>query len=66
LSIDLFDGSDYSIDGSDSTSVGVGIVQYVDAYNLEVYAGWRDRDFDAPGTDYEDIDVYVIGARWKF
>lgn len=66
LSIDYNDGEDFSIDGSDSTSVGVGVVQNFDAQNLEVYAAWRTHEFDASGSSFKDIDVIALGARWKF
>ncbi len=66
LSLDIFDGSDFDIDGSDSQSISISAVQRVDAYNLEVYASYRAYEFDASGTDYEDIDLFVVGARWKF
>jgi hypothetical protein len=66
FSIDYNDGSDYAIDGSDSTSVGLAVVQNIDAYNLELYGAWRVHEFDAPGERFDDVDVFAIGARWKF
>lgn len=66
LSIDFNEGSDYAITGSESSSIGVAAVQKIDDYNLEVYATYRNHKFDSPGTDYEDIDVVALGARWKF
>lgn len=66
LSIDYNDGSDFAIDGADSTSVGLAVVQALRDYNLEVYAAWRRHEFDAPGESFSDIDVFALGARWKF
>lgn len=66
LSFDVYDGSDFSVDGSDSTSLAVSAVQRVDAYNLELYATYRTYEFDASGTNFEDIDLIMLGARWKF
>ncbi len=66
LSIDINEGNDYAIDGSDSSSVGLAVVQNIDAYNLEVYATWRTHEFDAPGESFQDVDVIALGARWKF
>lgn len=66
LSLDVFEGNDYAIDGSDSSSVGIAAVQKVDAYNLELYAIYRTHEFDASGTDFDDIDAMAVGARWKF
>lgn len=66
LSFDIFNGSDFDTNGSDSESIAISAVQRVDAYNLELYASYRTYEFDASGTDYEDIDLMVVGARWKF
>ncbi|MEE4187078.1 MAG: porin [Roseobacter sp.] len=66
VSIDYYDGSDFEVDGSDSSSMGIAVVQSIDAYALELYAAYRAHEFDAPGTDFEDIDSFAIGARWKF
>ncbi len=66
LSLDIYEGNNYALDDSDSSSVGLAVVQNIDAYALEVYAAYRTHEFDAPGTDFEDIDVFAIGARWKF
>lgn len=66
LSADYTDGSDYGIDGSVSRSVGLAVVQNVDDYRLEIFASYRNYDFDSSGVDYRDIDLFVVGARWKF
>ena len=66
LSIDINEGNNYAIDGSDASSVGLAVVQNVDMYNLEIYAAWRTHEFDAPGSDFDDVDVIALGARWKF
>lgn len=66
LSLDYNDGSDYALNGSDSSSIGIAAVQKIDAYNLEVYAVYRTHEFDASGTDFEDINAFAVGARWKF
>ncbi len=66
LSIDYLDGEDYHVTGSDSSSVGISVVQKLDAHNVELYASYRTFDFDAPGSQFEDLDVTIIGARWQF
>ena len=66
LAVDIYEGSDFVSAGSDSTSYAVSAVQRLDRYNMEVYASYRSYEFDATGTNYEDIDVMVLGARWKF
>ena len=66
VSFDIYDGSDFGADGADSKSYALAAVQRIDAYNLEIYGGYRVFDYDAPGADFEDIDVLFAGARWKF
>ncbi|WP_299402526.1 porin [uncultured Roseobacter sp.] len=66
LSVDVYEGNDFAITGSESSSVGLGVVQRFDDQNLEVYATYRTLEFTEASTPVEDIDVMVIGARWKF
>ncbi|MBW4707119.1 porin [Roseobacter sp. YSTF-M11] len=66
VSLDLYEGNDFAITGSESSSVGLGIVQRLDRHNVEIYATYRTLSFDSTGTNLEDIDVMALGARWKF
>ena len=66
LSADYYVGSDFAFAGSDSTSVGLAVVQKVDAYNVELYATYRTFDLDGGGSNFDDVDVTFVGARWKF
>jgi hypothetical protein len=66
LSVDYYNGDDFSVKGSDSKTWAVAAVQKIDQYNLEFYAVYRNYDFDSSGTNFKDVDVYGIGARWKF
>jgi len=66
LSIDYYDGSDFEVIGSESSSVGVAVVQKVDSANLEIYATYRSYELDNAGPDVLDQDVTFIGARWRF
>ena len=66
LSIDFYDGSDFSADGSDSSSYALAAVQKVERYGVEIYAAFRSHEYDEAGTNFEDIDVFALGARWKF
>ncbi|MEO9652507.1 MAG: porin [Roseobacter sp.] len=66
LSFDIYEGDDFSGDSSDSTSYAISAVQRVDAYNLELYASYRTFELDTRGTNFEDIDLIVVGARLKF
>ncbi|SFT02286.1 porin [Sulfitobacter marinus] len=66
LSIDYYDGNDFTVAGSDTSSVGVAVVQRLDEYNTELYATYRTYEFDSASASYQDMDVTFVGARWKF
>ncbi|WP_298913681.1 porin [uncultured Roseobacter sp.] len=66
LSLDIYEGNDFAIAGSESSSVGLGVVQRLDKQNVEIYATYRTLSFEGGATAVEDIDVMVVGARWKF
>ena len=66
FSVDYYNGDDFSSKGSDSKSWAVAAVQQIERYNLEIYAAYRNYDFDSSGTNFEDVKVYALGARWKF
>ena len=66
ISVDYADGSDFVVLGSSSSSYGIGVVQKIDAKNLEIYATYRMYEYDAPGAATDDIDLAAIGMRFKF
>ena len=67
VAIDYFKGNDQVASGDSSDTIGVGIVQNIDAADMEIYAGYRRHGYsDASPTTYQDIDSYMLGARWKF
>jgi len=66
LSVDYYDGSDFDVAGSSSESVGLAVVQNLDDYNVELFATYRTFDFDTNASNFDDVDVTFVGARWKF
>lgn len=66
FSIDYYNGNDFFVTGSDTSSVGVAVVQQLDAYDTELYATYRTYDFDSAPASYNDLDVTFVGARWSF
>lgn len=67
VALDYYDGSDFEISGSSSTSWGFQAVQRFDDLGLEAYLGYRDFAYeDVPGADYQDLNAVLVGARWKF
>ncbi len=66
LSIDVYEGDDFNVAGSSSSSVGLAAVQKIDKYNLEIYASHRIYDYRDGAINAEDLDVTFVGARWRF
>jgi len=67
VSVDLYRGSDHVTAGDRSHAYGVGIVQNIDAANLEVYLGYRRYSYeDSLPVTYQDAQSYILGARWSF
>lgn len=67
ISIDFYNGSNFSAEGTDSDTWGVGVVQELDDQNLELYAGYRNYSLsDNSGADYQDSQSFILGGRAKF
>jgi hypothetical protein len=67
FSVDYYDGSDMVSNGDSAESWGVAAVQKIDAYNMEAYLAYRDYSYaDTSATSYQDANVILAGARWKF
>ncbi|MEQ9693259.1 porin [Shimia sp. SDUM112013] len=67
LSLDLYEGIDTFGAGTRTRSVGLGLVQDLEAQNVEVFLGLR--EFSADGTGavrYRDMRSVMFGLRWKF
>ncbi|EBA16191.1 hypothetical protein RSK20926_20735 [Roseobacter sp. SK209-2-6] len=67
FSVDYYDGSDQVTTGDSSESWGIAAVQKIDRLNLETYLAYRDYSYaDTSATTYQDANVILAGARWKF
>lgn len=66
FSIDLFEGDDFNTAGSESSSWGVGVVQKLNKYNTELYAGYREYSYEDGANTYNDASSIVFGTRLKF
>lgn len=66
LSIDYYDGSDTTVLGSSSQTIGFGAVQKFDKQRIEAYLGYREYSLSEPGVTYQDASSVLLGARWKF
>jgi hypothetical protein len=67
LSVDYYEGADFALAGSSSSSWGVQAVQTFDAISLEAYLGYRSFAYDdGNGGDFQDLTALLVGARWRF
>ena len=66
FSVDYYFGNDIAAAGSDSASVGLAAVQNIDKYNLQLWALWRDYDYDDDNADYDNGQAVFGGAIFKF
>ena len=66
LAVDYYNGSDFVTDGSSSKSIGFGVVQKIDAANMEAYLVARSYEYTDTATGYQDASSVLFGSRWKF
>lgn len=66
LSVDYFVSNDLQSEGADSETLGFSVVQKVNRWNLEFYGTYRNLKFDNNADNFQDIEVVLTGARWKF
>ena len=66
LAVDYYNGSDFVTDGSSSKSIGFGVVQKIDAANMEAYLVVRSYEYTDTTTVYQDASSVLFGTRWKF
>lgn len=68
FSIDYFRNEDVQEDGGDADSWAFAVVQNVPDWGTDFYCAFRQYmyDSDVAGSDYDDINVIMTGARLKF
>ena len=66
LVVDYTETADISTDGDDGQSYGFFVVQYLEDYGTEFFAGVRVYDLDRDDLDTDEIIVGNFGTRVKF
>ena len=66
FSIDYNVAEDVDVAGDEATGVGLQLVQKIDNWSTEAYFGWRTYELDRVGSDLQDINAFLAGARIKF
>ena len=66
VSIEHYAGDDLGFVGSASDAIGIGFTQNLADLNLDLVATIRRYGLSSSSQDFTDIDVAMIGARWRF
>jgi predicted porin len=66
ISADYYSGADMTVNGADSESFGLALVQNLDSVNTELWLTWRLYDYDDPTADFEDGRAVFGGLRFRF
>ncbi|MDF1551581.1 MAG: hypothetical protein P1P84_00900 [Deferrisomatales bacterium] len=66
FSVDYGVFNDVKQDDDEAKVFGVQLVQKLDEYGTELYAGYRSHDLDRKGGDFDTISGFLAGARVKF
>ena len=66
VAVDYYAGDDQSTAGSESASVGIGVVQSFKDANIDAYLGYRSYRLTEDAASYLDASSVLFGARWKF
>ncbi|GGH26214.1 Outer membrane protein (porin) [Cribrihabitans marinus] len=64
--VHYYDGADFNRDGSSSEVVGLGVVQRVDAWNVDAYLTYQTYSYEDDVAAYQDLSTVALGAIWKF
>ncbi|MFT5342399.1 MAG: hypothetical protein ACI9BH_001613 [Paracoccaceae bacterium] len=66
ISVDYYTSHDPLSIANRSNSWGVAVVQKIDAYDLELYATYRNYSIDGSVAQFADSDAVFVGARYSW
>jgi len=66
ISIDYGSFNDIALNDDGSNTFGIQFVQTVSDWSTEFYMGYRFHELERTGTDYDNINALLTGARFKF
>ena len=53
-------------DGDDFTTFGIAVTQNLKDISADLYATFRNHELDRTGTNFDDVNSFLAGARVKF
>lgn len=66
ISVDYYYGDEINSANSTFKHWGVQFVQNIDAAAMELYSSYSHNEYDDANATYQDIDIFMTGARIKF
>ncbi len=66
IAVEYYDGGDLGFAGSDSRAIGIGLTQNLAEYGVDLVAAHRRYDLTSSETEFQTIEVTMLGARWRF
>ena len=66
FSIDCGFNNDRAQNDDEFQTIGIGVVQKIDAWGTELYLGFRNHQLNRSATQFDHINVGMAGARVKF
>ncbi len=66
FAIDYGDYNEVAQNNDDATSWGLMAVQNFSDWGTDIYALFRNYELSRTSASYDDIDVFMAGARVKF
>lgn len=66
FALEYYDGADLGLSGSRSEAIGVGLTQRIAPWDLDLVAALRRYQLALASDSFQDVDVVLLGARWRF
>jgi hypothetical protein len=66
LAVEYYRGDDLGFVGSRSKAIGLGLTQNIQSLNLDLVASVRRYSLSSDTAQFQDVDVALLGARWRF
>lgn len=66
ISADYINQNEHAAAGGRFQQWGVQLLQKVDAANMELYSGWSNSSYTTTAMNYQDINIFISGARIRF
>ncbi len=66
FAIDYGATDDDGVDGDEFETIGFGVLQNLKEIGTDIYAVFRNHSLDRPGENFDDVNIFMTGARVRF